>query len=65
MSNHRSYYINVGQIFTVAVGGILAWRALKLEEEKAWIQHRSVMEVMKDDWDRLKNWLSGHRIEVV
>ena len=56
MSNHRSYYINVGQILGLGVTGYLGWRALRLEEAKAGIQHRPVMEVIKDDARKFRNW---------
>ncbi len=58
MSNHRSYYINVGQILTLGVTGYLGWRALRLEEAKAGIQHRPLSEVIKDDARKFRNWVT-------
>ena len=51
-----SWYVNVGQTLGIIGGLTLGFRALKLEEKKAGIQHRSVKEVVKEDVMRIKNW---------
>lgn len=56
MSNHRSYYINVGQILGIGAAGYLGWRALRLEEQKAGIQHRKISDVISDDIQKVRNW---------
>lgn len=56
MTNHTSYYVNVGQTIGVVGAIILGWRALKVEEAKAGIQQRSVVDILKDDACRIQQW---------
>lgn len=56
-TQHRSYYINVGQVLGVIGTVYLGTRALKLEEEKAGIERRPITEVIKEDYERVKNWV--------
>ena len=56
LSGHTSYYINVGQTIGIVGALILCWRALKLEEAKAGIEHRSVREVISDDIRKAQDW---------
>lgn len=59
-TNHTSYYINVGQVLGIAGGLFLGWKALRLEEQKAGIQHRPIKDVITDDVRRVKNWYSDN-----
>lgn len=56
-TQHRSYYINVGQVLGVIGTVYLGTRALKLEEEKARIERRPITEIVKEDYERVKNWV--------
>lgn len=55
-SGHTSYYVNVGQTIGIVGGLILGFKALRVEEAKAGIQHRPIKEVINDDILRVKNW---------
>lgn len=57
-TNHVSYYINVGQTLGILGGLTLGFRALRLEEQKAGIQNRPLLEVIKTDIGRIKVWYS-------
>lgn len=61
-TRHFSHYINWGQIFTVATGGYLALRALKLEEFKAGMEHKPLTEVLKEDGEKITSWFRGLRM---
>lgn len=52
----KNYYINVGQVLGITVAGILGWKAIRLEEAKAGIQHKSVKEVLQEDVMRVHGW---------
>lgn len=51
-----SWYVNVGQTLGIIGGLTLGFRALRLEEKKAGIEHRSVKEIIQEDVMRIKNW---------
>ena len=51
-----SWYVNVAQTIGITGGLLLGFRALRLEERKAGIEHRSVKEVIAEDVERIKNW---------
>ena len=55
-SGHVSYSVNVGQVLGIAGGLLLGFRAIRLEEEKAGIQRRSVKEVINEDVCRVRQW---------
>lgn len=57
---HASYYINVAQTLGIVGGLMLGFKALRVEEAKAGIQHRTVKEVIVDDVRRVKNWYSDN-----
>lgn len=59
-SNHTSYYVNVGQTIGIIGGLILGFKALRVEETKAGIEHRSVKEVICEDINRVKGWWSDN-----
>lgn len=59
-SNHTSYYVNVGQTLGIIGGLILGFKALRLEETKAGIQHRPIKDVVVEDINRVKNWWSDN-----
>ena len=59
-TNHTSYYVNVGQVLGIVGGLVLGWKALRIEEAKAGIEHRSVQEVIVDDIRRVRNWYSDN-----
>jgi len=50
------WYVNVGQTLGIAGGLLLGWKALRVEEAKAGVEHRSVKEVLLDDVERVKQW---------
>lgn len=52
----KSYYVNVGQTLGIISAAYLGWRALRLEEAKAGIQHKTVKEVVQEDVVRARNW---------
>lgn len=54
--NHFSYYINVGQTIGIIGGLYTIIRAIKLEEQKAGIEHRTFVEVVCDDILKIKDW---------
>lgn len=56
-TNHFSYYINVGQVVAIIGGLALGDRILRLEEAKAGIERRSVLEVIHDDAVKAKDWI--------
>lgn len=56
MSNHRQYYINVGQVLGIVGGLIVANRALRLEETKAGIEHRPIKEIIANDVLKVRKW---------
>lgn len=56
LSGHTSYYINVGQTIGVIGALVLGWKALKIEEAKAGIEHRTVREVISDDISKMQDW---------
>ncbi len=56
LKGSKSYYINVSQVLGITAAGVLAWKAIRLEEAKAGIQHRTVGEVVRDDVDRVRTW---------
>ncbi len=62
-TRHFSHYINWGQMFTVATGGYLALRALKLEEYKAGMQRKPLGEVLKEDGEKIASWFRGLRMK--
>ena len=51
-----SWYVNVAQTIGITGGLLLGFRALRLEERKAGIEHRSVKEVIAEDVRRVRNW---------
>lgn len=55
-TGHVSYYINVGQTLGVIGLFALGWKALKIEEAKAGLQNRSVIDILHDDAIRLQDW---------
>ncbi len=55
-----SYYVNVGQTLGIIGGLILGAKAIKLEEAKAGIQHRSIKEVIVDDVRRVRTWYADN-----
>lgn len=59
-SGHTSYYVNVAQTLGIVGGLILGFKALRVEEAKAGIQHRTVKEVIVDDVRRVKTWWSDN-----
>ena len=59
-SGHTSWYVNVGQTIGVVGGLILGFKALRVEEAKAGIQHRPIKDVIVDDIRRVRNWYSDN-----
>lgn len=59
-TGHTSYYVNVAQTLGIVGGLMLGWKALRVEEAKAGIQHRTVKEVIVDDVRRVKAWYSDN-----
>lgn len=57
---HTSYYINVAQTLGIVGGLMLGFKAIRLEEAKAGIEHRQVKEVIVDDVRRVKQWWSDN-----
>lgn len=55
-TRHFSYYVNVGQIVAILGGLALGNRVIRLEEAKAGIEHRSIMEVIHDDVKKVGDW---------
>ncbi len=61
MANNRAhYYINVAQTIGIVGGLVLGFKALRVEETKAGIEHRPVKEVIIDDVCRVKKWWSDN-----
>ena len=56
IGNHVSLYINVGQTIGIVGGLILGFRAIRLEEAKAGIAKRPFVEVLKEDFRRVRNF---------
>ena len=59
-SGHTSYYVNVAQTIGIVGGLILGFKALRVEEAKAGIEHRPLKDVVVDDVRRVKNWYSDN-----
>ncbi len=59
-SGHTSYYVNVGQTIGIVGGLILGFKALRVEEAKAGIEHRPLKDVIVDDVRRVKSWYSDN-----
>lgn len=59
-SGHTSYYVNVGQTIGIVGGLVLGFKALRVEEAKAGIQHRPVKDIIADDIRRVRNWYSDN-----
>lgn len=59
-TGHTSYYVNVAQTLGIVGGLVLGWKALRVEEAKAGIQHRTVKEVIVDDVRRVQRWYSDN-----
>lgn len=55
-----SWYINVAQTLGIAGGLVLGFKALRLEEAKAGIQHKTIKEVLQEDALRVRNWYSNN-----
>lgn len=55
-TGHVSWYVNVGQVLGIVGGLALGFRAIRLEEEKAGIEHRTVKEVINEDVCRVRQW---------
>lgn len=51
-----SWYVNVAQTLGIAGGLVLGFKALRVEEAKAGIQHKTIKEVLQEDILRVKNW---------
>ncbi len=60
LSNTR-FYINVSQVLGITAFTYLAVRFLKLEEHKAGMQHKSVVDVIKEDVGKASEWVSSRR----
>ena len=56
ITGHTSYYVNVAQTIGIVGGVVLGFKALRIEEAKAGIEHRPIKEVVQDDILRVKNW---------
>lgn len=60
ITKHTSFYVNVGQTIGIIGGLFLGFRALRVEEAKAGIQHRPIKEVIHDDIVRVQHWYSDN-----
>lgn len=56
MSRHVNYHVNVAQVLGIVGGLALGFRALKLEETKAGIQHRPMKDVLYEDAAAVHKW---------
>ena len=60
MLKNKYYYVNVSQTLGVLCAGVLAWKAIRLEEAKAGIQHKTIREVVAEDVSRIRDFFGRH-----
>ncbi len=57
-TRHFSYYVNVPQTLGVITAGVCAWRWIKMEEAKAGIEDRPVIDLIKEDGSKIAKVVS-------
>lgn len=55
-TRHVSYYVNLSTLAGVIGSVYVATRALALEEAKAGIEHKPLMDIVKEDVEKVRNW---------
>lgn len=59
-TRHFSYYVNLSHLAAIAAGTYLGIRWLRVEEAKAGIQQRSMLEVITDDIGAARRWWNNN-----